>query len=416
AAAPTSEAASSLKAAGPNPSEAMSEGPGPGSASSRLAQEGQEADFVPDYTLRAMDMGPELVSALAAGYMGAAQEEARNAIAAGDGRWDTLPSHLQLTPGEAPPPDTHRADMMAMKGRECEQDILDYTREPGVPGSARQPDMGAKRIVGPVSGTDPRDFTVRARASSVVRELREVSTRLSYDALLSDFLSITVGKVVPALYGRETAGGIAEHIRTKSLTSAKERLNVRGALREEGGTTERRVVMVAKTPLDAVASASAMRARCGLYAATGDVAMQAPAARVIEDRPVGTAVHRDQALGGVRVGQLVGHCDFGKMLACRLDKEAALVVASAVDPPARGSAGAADAAGLAAASSGQGPCPTFTMEHVAKLSKDEATVPTRSLAAEWKAALTAADASDAALTSMSAMGSEYWSGGRSRKV
>ena len=51
------------------------------------------------------------------------------------------------------------------------------------------------------------------------------------------------------------------------------------------------------------------------------------------------------------------------MLAYRLDKEAALILASAVDCPAPGSASAASAAG--------GTCPTATIEHVTKLSKDE---------------------------------------------
>ena len=51
---------------------------------------------------------------------------------------------------------------------------------------------------------------------------------------------------------------------------------------------------------------------------------------------------------------LVGYCDFGKMLAYRLDKEAALILASAVDFAAPGSAGGGG---------GQSPCPTFTMEH-----------------------------------------------------
>eukprot|EP00959_Pyramimonas_sp_CCMP1952_P029472 619089-Pyramimonas_sp.AAC.1 len=57
---------------------------------------------------------------------------------------------------------------------------------------------------------------------------------------------------------------------------------------------------------------------------------------------------------------LVGHCDFNKMLTYRLDKEAALVLASAVERPASGMASDAD-----------GTCRTATIEHVAKLSKDE---------------------------------------------
>ena len=276
-----------------------------------------------------------------------------------------------------------------------------------------------------------------------------------------------VANAVPALYGCETADEVAEHIRTKSLTSTKKRLNVRGILRDERGTTKRYVVLVATTPLDAVVSTSAMRLLCGLSAVTGDVVIPVPATYVVEDHLVGMAVRRDaapgsasaQVIGASRVlllvrgtsetkmspiagGQelsqqhfkvestsascllsdtparvnLVGYCDFGKMMAYRLDTEAALVLASAVDFPAPGSASAADAAGLAAGSGGQSPCPTFTMEHVTKLSKDEVTVLARSLAAEWKAVLTAAGASDAALTPTSAKDSAYWSGERPRKV
>ena len=95
------------------------------------------------------------------------------------------------------------------------------------------------------------------------------------------------------------------------------------------------------------------------------------------------------------------------MLAHRLDKEAALVLAPAVDFVAPGSAGGGG---------GQSPCPTFTMEHATKLSKDEVTALTRSLAAEWKAVLTAGGASDAALTPTSAKDNAYWSGETPRKV
>ena len=77
---------------------------------------------------------------------------------------------------------------------------------------------------------------------------------------------------------------------------------------------------------------------------------------------------------------------------------------------------AQEEARIVAGSNGQSPCPTFTMEHVTKLSKDEVTALARSLAAEWKAVLTAAGASDAALTPTSAKDSAYWSGERPRKV
>ena len=77
---------------------------------------------------------------------------------------------------------------------------------------------------------------------------------------------------------------------------------------------------------------------------------------------------------------LVGYCDFSKMLTYRLDTESALILASAVECVAPGSASAGGAAGNA--------CPTATIEHMTKLSKDEVAALTRSLAGEWKAVLT----------------------------
>ena len=104
---------------------------------------------------------------------------------------------------------------------------------------------------------------------------------------------------------------------------------------------------------------------------------------------------------------LVGYCDFGKMLTYRLDKESALILASAVQCPVPGSANAAGAADAER--------PTATIEHVTKLGKDEVTALARSLAAEWKAALTAAP-QDSAETpppkSAKDPTGEYWSEGR----
>ena len=88
-----------------------SEEPAPGSASSCVAEEDRRAAFVPDWGGPAKkDMGSEFVRALDGEYTEAAQEEARNAHAAADARWDILPTYLQLAPGEAPPPDTDQAD------------------------------------------------------------------------------------------------------------------------------------------------------------------------------------------------------------------------------------------------------------------------------------------------------------------
>ena len=73
----------------------------------------------------------------------------------------------------------------------------------------------------------------------------------------------------------------------------------------------------------------------------------------------------------------MGYCDLDQMLTYRLDKKAALILASAVLCPAPSPANATGAAGDA--------CPTATTEHVAKLPKGEVAALARSLAAERKA-------------------------------
>ena len=109
---------------------------------------------------------------------------------------------------------------------------------------------------------------------------------------------------------------------------------------------------------------------------------------------------------------LVGYCDFNKMLTYRLDTECVLILASAVDCGAPGSASAAGAAGNAR--------PTATIEHVTKLSKDEVAELTRSLAEEWKAVLTPAqDSTEVHATPerhSKDPSSGYWSEERQRKV
>ena len=109
---------------------------------------------------------------------------------------------------------------------------------------------------------------------------------------------------------------------------------------------------------------------------------------------------------------LVGYCDFAKMLTYRLDRESALVLVSAIEltePSAPGAAG--DPAGSRL---------VCTVEHVTKLSKDEVAALTISLAAEWKAILTNQDGATAGATpppvSSADPSSPYWSEERQRKV
>ena len=109
---------------------------------------------------------------------------------------------------------------------------------------------------------------------------------------------------------------------------------------------------------------------------------------------------------------LVGYCDFNNMLTYRLDRECALILASAVDCGAPGSASAAGAAGNAR--------PTATIEHVTKLSKDEVAELTRSLAEEGKAVLTTTQDSTEVVATPERHskdpGSGYWSEERQHKV
>ena len=261
-----------------------------------------------------------------------------------------------------------------------------------------------------------------------------------------------VTSAAPALYDCESPEDVADKLDAQSLTGAKHRFNVRGVLREENGAAKRYIVHVGITPLDAVVSLSATRLCCGLSMVTGDVVLPVPVGRILDDPLQGMAVRRDddKIIGANRVwllvrGQcetkmdplhdkmeltsqefkvfseesrcllsdpaedtdgkvnLVGYCDFHKMLTYRLDKEAALVLASAVQCP----------------DGKDGACRTATIEHVVKLSKDEVTALQRSMAVEWKAILTSPpEAASPAASQMSTKDKDgdYWSEGRQRKV
>ena len=266
-----------------------------------------------------------------------------------------------------------------------------------------------------------------------------------------------VTDAAPTLYDCSTPDQVAAQLDAQSLTGAKHRFNIRGILRQENGVAKRYIMEVAMAPLDAVVSTSALRMCCGLSVVSGDVVLPVPVSRIVEDPLQGLAVCHDGAnnIGANRVwllvrGQsattmeslddkkaltdqvfkvsstetsclltdptgdangkinLVGYCDFNKMLAYRLDKETALVLASAVECPAPGIASATD-----------GPCRTATIEHVVKLSKDEVLALQKSMAAEWKAILTRPQpGSSPAASPMSTkqVDSSYWSEERQPKL
>ena len=234
-----------------------------------------------------------------------------------------------------------------------------------------------------------------------------------------------VSTAAPGIYGCADADEVRANLDAQSLTVVKERLNVRGVLREENGTTRRYIVEVGVAPRTAVVSMTAARLCRGFSEVVGDVVLPVPVGRVLEDPLAGLAVRGDdnKNIGANKVlllvrgtsetnidplqegkdmaeqtfkvssmaadcllsesraqVDLVGYCDFKKMLTYRLDTECALILVSAIDCGAPGSASAASAAGNAR--------PTATIEHVTKLSKDEVSELTRSLAEEWKAVLT----------------------------
>ncbi len=265
-----------------------------------------------------------------------------------------------------------------------------------------------------------------------------------------------VGAVAPSVYGCADADEVRAALGAQSLTGVKDRCNVRGVLREEGGAARRYILEVHVAPLDAKVSMLATRLCKGLSSVVGEVVLPAPASRVVDDPLVGMAARRDDdvLVGAHRLlllvkgrtkttldpidpakpfdqqvfkvssqvdcllsdtpvkVNLVGYCDFAKMLTYRLDTESALVLVSAVEravPSTPGVAGDPADSGL-----------VCTVEHVTKLSKDELAGLTVSLAAEWKAILTNLDAAAAVGTpppaSSADPSSPYWSEERQRKV
>ena len=232
-----------------------------------------------------------------------------------------------------------------------------------------------------------------------------------------------LGSAVPALYGCSGTEELKAQIAAQSLTSTRLRLNARGIVRVESGITRRYVAKFEPTPLQAAVSMTAMRLCLGLSKVADDAVLAAPAARLLDAPLLGLAARRDSGapLGAHRVlllvegteetdcdpiddtlpmGQqtfkvtsprarcllsdpathvtLAGYCDFKKMMQYRLDKETALVLASAVTPAAPGSASAGSATE---------PSCVVTVEHMQKVSKDDAAALKTSMAAEWKSVL-----------------------------
>ena len=261
-----------------------------------------------------------------------------------------------------------------------------------------------------------------------------------------------VRSAVLFFYGCTSEEKLQEHIAAQSLTSVQTRVNVRGVIRAEAGVTRRYVVLVENTPLTGVVSMSAMHLVLGLSKISADGVLAAPAERLVDEPMLGMGLKRDQdePLGVFRVLLLVegskettietlddklpmdgqtfkisspnvrcllsdtavtmtlqGYCDFKKMMTYRLDKEIALVVASAITEMVPGPASTSDDDRF-----------MVTVEHMQKVSKDEKTLLVQSLGQEWKSVLTdvssGLDGNRASPVSSKSEG--YWSSERTPKV
>ena len=258
-----------------------------------------------------------------------------------------------------------------------------------------------------------------------------------------------VASAVPALYGCSEEEQLRAQLGAQSLTSTRVRVNARGVLRVESGVTRRYVAQVEPAPLQAVVSMTAMRLSLGLSHVTDDVVLATPVGRLLDAPLLGLAARRDRGapIGAHRVLLLVegtedtdcdsiddtiatnqqifkvtspnarcllsdpvahvtltGYSDFKKMMQYRLDKERALVLVSAVTFPEPGSASAA---------AEDAPC-VVSVEHMQKISQDDAAALTESMTVEWKSVLTAPE--DLCKEAYWAGGQEYWSPEKARKV
>jgi hypothetical protein len=219
-------------------------------------------------------------------------------------------------------------------------------------------------------------------------------------------------------------------------------MNMRGVIREENGSTKKYIVKVEKTPLDAEVSLQAMKQCLGLSNISEGGVMPSGVDRILHDDLVGLSVKRDGAdpLHAYRVlllvrgtedtdldpinetntafklisknvtcllsdspttVQLVAYSDLKKSLLYRLDKEAALVLVSAVEhyKPVSDSSESNEKTSLIA-----------TVEHMEKLSKDQVNILEKTMTLEWKSVLTTENETEvsAGPKRVSSRDQQYW--------
>jgi len=184
-----------------------------------------------------------------------------------------------------------------------------------------------------------------------------------------------VSEPMLTMYGLSSQEEVLKALTDQSLTVNLSRFNARGVLRPQESGMKAFIAQVQESPLDANVSGRAMKDMLGLATVTGDIVLPAPATRVhdfgglaletsentyISAHRVlllvkGTTQSKLDAVGeksqeldaqSFRVSSiktqcllsetevfvnLYGYCDFDTMLQYRLDKDTALVLASAVD-------------------------------------------------------------------------------------
>ena len=240
-----------------------------------------------------------------------------------------------------------------------------------------------------------------------------------------------VSEAMLTLYGCKTQEEVREVLATRALKVKLSRVNVRGILRPTDTGSKTLIGQIEESPLDAPVSAKAMRAMLGLSEVSGEVVLAAPAGRVQDlsglalessDRGFlpahrvlllvkGTTSSTLEPIGetgqsltaqSFRVASkdarcllsdsevyvnLYGYCDFSSMLQHRLDKDTALVLASALEVAPDTQA------------------KTFTVEHMVKV-QDVDKLKT-SLDIEWKIVLLS-EANEEREQYASPTKAEYW--------
>ena len=240
-----------------------------------------------------------------------------------------------------------------------------------------------------------------------------------------------VSEAMLTLYGCKTQEEVREALATRALKVKLSRVNARGILRPTDTGSKTLIGQIEESPLDAPVSAKAMRAMLGLSEVSGEVVLAAPAGRVQDlsglvlessDRGFlpahrvlllvkGTTSSTLQPIGetgqsltaqSFRVASkearcllsdsevyvnLYGYCDFSSMLQHRLDKDTALVLASALEV-------APDTQEK-----------TFTVEHMVKV--QDADKLKTSLDIEWKIVLLS-EANEEREQYASPTKAEYW--------